>query len=165
MHNFLLMTTHKPFYENKLRNRVCGLCFKNDSILLVKHNLNGKAFYAPPGGAIEFGESIAETLIRELKEETTIDVVAASFLFITEYINPPLHAIEHFYHIKSYKGTPTLGNDPETDQIEIIQGVSFYSAKDLKQIKRSELHHIFHICDNPKDILKLSGIIEAPKKL
>lgn len=153
------------FYENKLRTRVSGLCFENNKILLVKHNLNGKAFYAPPGGAVEFGESMQEALQRELKEETTIDIISSKFQFITEHIRPPLHAIEIFYFIEEWQGKTSIGNDPESEKNTIIQDVGFYSTSHLKQIKSNELHHIFNNCDNLTDLLKLEGYIQPYIKL
>ncbi len=156
------MISDQLFYENKQRTRVCGLCFKNESILLVKHNLNGKTFYAPPGGGVEFGELMEETLKRELNEETGINMVSAKFQFITEYVKPPLHAVEVFYHVESWKGTLSKGNDPESE-LEIIQGAAYYTAEQLMRIKRSELHHIFHNCTNPIDLLKMLGYIQPIK--
>lgn len=158
------MASVNPFYENNLRTRVCGLCFDNKKILLVKHNLNGKIFYAPPGGAVEFGESMEEALIRELKEETNIMVESPKFKFITEYINPPLHAIEIFYHIDKWHGKIKLGYDPESKNEQIIESVGFYSNKDLTQINRGELHHILLECDKSIDLLELSGFINPPTK-
>lgn len=153
------MIRDKPFYEDKLRTRVCGLCFENNKILLVKHNLNGKFFYAPPGGAVEFGESMESALKRELKEETNIDIVSAKFQFITEYVNPPLHAIEIFYFIESWNGIPSLGMDPESKEIPLIQDVNYFSTTDLKKINKSELHHILQKCIDPISLLSLSGFI------
>jgi len=154
----------KLFYENKLRVRVSGLCFRENQLLLVKHNLKGATFYAPPGGAVEFGETMAEALKRELLEETNIMVKSANFRFITEYVNPPLHAIEQFYFCEDWQGEALIGYDPEAQKLPLIQDVSFYSGNDLKKIKNSELHHILHNCLNPKKLLDLSGYIEPPKK-
>ena len=154
----------KQFYENKLRVRVVGLCFDKDKILLVRHTLGGATFYAPPGGAVEFGETIEEALKRELVEETNIEVQSAEFKFITEYVNPPLHAIEQFYFCKEWQGEATVGYDPEAGELPLIQDVNFYSGKEIKNIKSSELHHILHNCINPRELLDLSGYIEPPKK-
>ena len=154
----------KQFYENKLRVRVSGLCFDKNKILLVKHMLKGATFYAPPGGAVEFGETMKETLKRELLEETNIVVKSAHFKFITEYVNLPLHAIEQFYFCKEWQGKVSIGYDPEAQKLPLIQDVKFYSGNDLKKIKRAELHHILHRCTNPKELLDLSGYIAPPKK-
>lgn len=158
------MSTSKHFYENKLRVRVCGLCFKGNKILLVKHNLNGDAFYAPPGGAVEFGETMEEALKREMLEETSIEANSVEFKFITEYLNPPLHAIEMFYYVNLWDGKPMVGNDPETEEIDIIQDVSFHSVDDLKKIKTEELHQVLHNCNNLRELLDLSGYIPPSKK-
>lgn len=158
------MASDNAFYENILRTRVCGLCFDNKKILLIKHNLNGKIFYAPPGGAVEFGESMQEALKRELKEETNLIVGSTNLKFITEYVNPPLHAIEIFYHIETWQGKIKLGYDPESKNEKIIESAGFYSNKDLTQINRGELHHILLECDNPIDLLELSGFINPPIK-
>lgn len=152
------MSNNKPFYENKLRIRVCGLIIHNDQLLLVKHNLKGKKFYAPPGGSIEFGERMEDALIREVYEETYIKVESSKFQFITQYVAPPLHAIEVFFLIKEWKGIPQSGHDPEGD-INIIEEVNWFSMNKLKQFKKDELHHALHNCNNLRDILALSGYI------
>ena len=47
-------------FGNRLRIRACGLLIKEKKILLIKHEGLGKlnALWAPPGGAVEFGETI-----------------------------------------------------------------------------------------------------------
>ncbi len=60
-----------------------------DRVLLIRRTDND--LWALPGGAQEFGESIAETVVRETKEETGIDVEVAGLVGI--YTNPN-HLVE-----------------------------------------------------------------------
>lgn len=148
------------FYENKVRTRTSGILIKNNKILLVEHSLNGKVFFAPPGGGVEFGETLNESLMREFKEETDLRITNTKFLFITEYISSPLHAIEVFYHVKSWDGEVTKGLDPEN--YNLIKDVKWFSIEDIKSLKTREIHHIFQYCNNLRDIFTLSGYITYP---
>lgn len=54
-----------------------ALVFKNDKILLLrrsKHSAFGALKWDLPGGKLEFGETLEDSLIREIKEETKINV-------------------------------------------------------------------------------------------
>ncbi len=153
------MIAHNYFYEGKVRTRVCGLCIKNEQLLLVKHNLNGKVLYAPPGGAVEFGESLQAALKREIKEETGLRVHSAEFRFITEYVNPPLHAIELYFNITSMSGNTSTGTDPEANNQPIITDVAWLSLSEIKQIPTSQLHHILHNCTHLSHLPGLTGFV------
>ena len=49
--------------------------FPNDTILLVKRdNVPFKGYWALPGGRMDPGETIEQTVVREVKEETGLDV-------------------------------------------------------------------------------------------
>src|SRR5690606_24196085 len=109
-------------YGNKVRIRVCGICWQNDRLLMVKHQMGDQVLWAPPGGGLEFGESIADALKREMREETGLDVVAGSFLFGCEFLQPPLHAVELFFEAGLKEGDLLNGNDPE---LPIISEVAF----------------------------------------
>ena len=151
------MKSVKEVFGNEVRIRVCGLCFKDDTILLIKHNIDGQTLWAPPGGGVEFGESIERTLIREFKEETTLDVKPGDFLFFNEFINPPLHAIELFYQIYSYSGVLALGSDPELTEQAIIEQIGFFNQKSIARLPRNQLHQSLKICNNPIDLLHIRG--------
>ncbi len=54
------------------KEKSCGIVvFNNDKILMVKHN---RGHYGLPKGHVEDNETEYETAIREVKEETNIDV-------------------------------------------------------------------------------------------
>lgn len=151
------MNSVKEAFGNKIRIRACGLCYKEEAILLVKHNIDGKTLWAPPGGGVEFGESIKRTLIREFREETSLDVIPGNFLFLNEFISPPLHAIEFFYKINSYSGELALGSDPELTEHNIIVDVGFFNQQHISQLPKDHLHHVLNICNNPIELLHIQG--------
>lgn len=58
----------------------------NDEGKILLHRRSDNDLWALPGGAMEIGESITETVIREVKEETGLDVVPEYVIGI--YPNP-----------------------------------------------------------------------------
>ncbi len=131
------------FYGNRLRVRACGLCVIDNDLLLVNHqHLGDENFWAPPGGGIEFGEQIEQCLVREFREETGLEIGPKEFLFTTEFISHPLHAIELFFRVEKTGGTLKSGRDPEMKD-QIIRDVRFMSWSDLKSRNPGSLHGIF----------------------
>lgn len=57
-----------------------GILFHNESVLLVQDIRPGQGHYFLPGGNVEPGESIIETLPREWQEELGWNIKAGSFL-------------------------------------------------------------------------------------
>jgi 8-oxo-dGTP pyrophosphatase MutT (NUDIX family) len=67
--------------------RTAGLVILKDRKLLLAFSKNKQAFYLP-GGKVETGETPMDALVREIKEELNIDLVAAELKFYT-YIQAP----------------------------------------------------------------------------
>jgi 8-oxo-dGTP diphosphatase len=126
-------------YGNKVRIRVMGLCWRDSSLLLIKHAMGGRELWAPPGGGVEFGESLQEALKREFLEETGLVVAVGTFLFGCEFIEKPLHAIELFFEVKPLSGQLKTGQDPE---LQIIQTAMFMSPDEIASIPGDSLHGI-----------------------
>ena len=64
--------------------RVTGILIENGKILLVKQKVNEKRNWSLPGGKLERGETLEEGIIREMKEETGLDVEILKLLYICD---------------------------------------------------------------------------------
>ena len=144
-------------FGNKVRLRVSGLLFKGDKLLLIKHRMDDYELWAPPGGGVEFGESLETTLIREFKEETGLTIEVKEFLFLTEHVRPPLHAVELFYHVASDKFNVNLGADPEIERPDFLQEYMFTGVAELQKIEPGERHTCLKSCTNPIVLLDKRG--------
>lgn len=151
-------------FGNKLRIRLSGLCIEDNKILLVKHLYVGKkdVFWAPPGGGLNYGEAMEECLKREFKEETGYLIEIEDFLFVNEFLAPPLHAIELFFKVKIVGGKIQIGTDPEiTKKNQIIKDVKFLSFKEIKQQDKEIFHNLFKVINSPEEAFQLKGILRS----
>lgn len=151
-------------FGNKLRIRLSGLCIKDNKILLVKHHYVGKkdVFWAPPGGGLHFGEPMEECLKREFREETGFLVDIEDFLFVNEFLAPPLHAIELFFKVKIVGGKLQIGTDPEISKNnQIIKDVKFLSISEIKQQDEDIFHNLFKVINHLEEAFQLKGILKS----
>lgn len=104
-------------FGNRVRVRVNGLIVRNRALLLLKLKspTRDTPFWIPPGGGVELGESLEETLSRELLEETGLRISGPELWYISEYINKPWHAVEFYFFCRNAVGNLHLGSDPELD--------------------------------------------------
>ena len=64
--------------------RVTGILIENEKILLVKQKVSDKRNWSLPGGKLEQGETIEQGIIREMKEETGLDVEIIRLLYLCD---------------------------------------------------------------------------------
>ena len=89
--------------KNKIRPLALCVFLNNDRILVAegRDEVKGNMFYRPLGGGIEFGETGAETVRRELMEEINVAVGEVRFLGAVENIftfnGKPYHEIVMIY--------------------------------------------------------------------
>jgi 8-oxo-dGTP diphosphatase len=144
-------------FGNRIRVRVCGLCFRGDDILLINHKgLYNHDFWAPPGGGLEFGETAQNALKREFLEECSLDISVGEFLFACEFVSLPLHAVELFFEV-STNGNPELGSDPEMGVHQMLTDIRFWSTKELAALPPTHRHGIFNIHTELASIRQLRG--------
>jgi 8-oxo-dGTP diphosphatase len=124
-------------YTDKLRVRSCGLLVEENKLLLVElHSPVTKSWvWLPPGGGVEFGESLRETVVREFEEETGLKISVQHRVHINEIIKPPVHAIEFYFRVKRLDGILKLGKDPEMDDDhQLIRNIGFFSQDEMESM-------------------------------
>ncbi|NLR92027.1 MULTISPECIES: NUDIX domain-containing protein [Flammeovirga] len=145
-------------FGHRLRVRVCGILIENNKILMAVHKGIGPRgiFWAPPGGGLEYGETVQDALKREFLEETGLDITIKKHLFTHEFFDLPLHGIELFFLVEKTGGTLKLGYDPEMEQ-QVLENMVFIDFDELQEKHQDEKHHLFRHCNSLKDLIKMEG--------
>jgi ADP-ribose pyrophosphatase YjhB (NUDIX family) len=71
-----------------------------DEILMIHENQEGQIYIDMPAGGVEHGETLEEAVVREIKEETNLDVDTPTLIGIFEYIEPEKTTINFLYVIE-----------------------------------------------------------------
>jgi len=111
--------------------RVSVIVITDDNkILLVRHRKGNRLYWVLPGGRLEYGETFHECAVRELKEETGLDIEVEKFCFLSEAIAPDRsrHIVNIYLKGKVVGGTVKLGNEP------VLAGVDFIPLSELEKI-------------------------------
>jgi 8-oxo-dGTP pyrophosphatase MutT (NUDIX family) len=72
--------------EEKIRPIAICLCRDGERILVTEFNENGRLYYRPLGGTIEFGERGAEAVRREFREEIAAELKDVRYVGTLENI-------------------------------------------------------------------------------
>jgi len=97
-----------------------GVILNKGKVLLIKRKIKPfKGFWTIPGGHIDFGETSRESVIREIKEETNIDVEVVNLIKI--YDNPKRDPWGHIISI-AYLCEPVNTNSLfiENEEVESL---------------------------------------------
>ncbi len=126
------MTKTKPGKKKKNipTTRVSVIIVEDEKILLVKHRKGNSLYWVLPGGRLEYGETFIDCAVRELQEETGLNVQAEEFLFLSEAIAPDLsrHIVNVYLKAKVIGGKLRLGDEP------VLAGLDYLPLSELKNI-------------------------------
>jgi 8-oxo-dGTP pyrophosphatase MutT (NUDIX family) len=91
-----------------MRQRAAGIIIKDGKILLLYRRREGNVYYIVPGGGIEEGETPEQAAIREIKEETNLDVEIDRLFF---EFDGTRNSHEYFFTVKNIQGEACLGGE------------------------------------------------------
>ena len=106
-----------------------GVLLEKNKILLANHFKENQSYWVLPGGQVEFMENLRNTVVREVLEESGLQVKAGKFLFFQEIILKNKRHILNFYFLLARKGGRLVKVAEET-----LRGVKFIPVKNLKKI-------------------------------
>lgn len=103
-------------YGRKPALTVDGIIFEGDSFLAIKRkNEPFRGMFALPGGFVEYGETVEEAVVREVREETSL--VTEVYLPVGVYSSPDRdprgHTISCVYILSQVRGKARAGDDAE----------------------------------------------------
>lgn len=95
--------------------RYQGAIILDDHILLIQHkqHSNGRTYWVFPGGGIEPGESEEECILREMKEETNLEVAVEELLFDEPGHPDGVYKWRRTYLCRPVSGKASPGYEPE----------------------------------------------------
>jgi ADP-ribose pyrophosphatase YjhB (NUDIX family) len=116
--------------------RVTGVVIENDRILLLNQDTGSGRAWSLPGGKVEEGESLGAALVREMREETGIQVAAGRLLYVCDYLPGDAHVVHVSFEARRTGGT--VGDITEGADMRPIRGVEFVKLVDLPSLGFTE---------------------------
>ena|SRR5690625_3164355 len=117
--------------------RVTGLLVEDGQVLLLDQDTDGPRRWSLPGGRLEEGETLGDALMREMREETGIDVEVGRLLYVCDHIvsEKGLHVVHMTFEVHRVGGV--LGDIAGIDT-RPIRGVEFVKISELPRLGFSE---------------------------
>ncbi len=109
--------------------RVAAVIIKDGKILLMHRIKDGREYFVFPGGGLKENEDTESAIIREIKEEFTIDIKIEKLIFELENQGRQ----EFYFLVTEFSGEPVLGGEEKDRMAENNQ--YFPEWKNLSEIK------------------------------
>jgi 8-oxo-dGTP diphosphatase len=97
-------------------------------ILLVRHRKGSRQYWVLPGGRLEYGETFNECAVREIKEETGLEIVVDRLVYLSEAIAPDRsrHIVNVYLTAHVTGGSLQVGDEP------VLAGVDYVPFSELE---------------------------------
>jgi len=107
-------------------------------LLLRRRNVHGAGTWSTPGGHLDFGESPEQCAVREVKEETGLDIDAVVFRAITNDV----FTVEGRHYITIWMEGRYLGGEPTVAAPEEASEIGWFPWDALPQPLFLPLQHL-----------------------
>jgi len=132
--------------------RAAAIIINEGKILLMRRIKNGEEYFSFPGGLVESNETPEQAVVRELKEEFTLEIKIDRLMFDMESMGK--HG--YYYLVTEFTGTPVLGGEEKMIMTEANQfhpaWMPLEKLRDLENLYPEDVRH------KVADVLELSTI-------
>src|SRR6185369_4570453 len=106
--------------RNNFLVRCRAIIIHEGKLLVVKHRFTDKHL-ALPGGHLDWGESIEECLVREIKEELGVVPKVERLLYVNNFTDGQAYSIEFFFNVANGFDFLNLEDKVRTHDYEIAE--------------------------------------------
>lgn len=118
------MAAGNPNPSFEIRPAARAIVLHDKSLLVMRRNKMGQRYMVIPGGRLEPGEEPEEALIREMAEETMVEVANSRLVFIEEP-NDGRWGTQYIYLCDYRSGKPQL--HPDSDEMKSnLEAINLY---------------------------------------
>lgn len=118
------------------RIRVAALLRRDERVLLIRHEKDGREYWLLPGGGVEAGETLIEALQREITEELGIaeDLLLEGPIAMADSIAPAGLPARHVVHVVFAGHVGDRSLEAITSRDDAVRGHRLFDADELPSI-------------------------------
>lgn len=113
---------------------VCYL-FRGDEVLFIKFDKKWNLKYSPPGGKVDKSETPLETVLREFKEETGLELINPKLKILANWVDTT-EGINFVFVCNEYRG--------ELLESSVEGELEWVNIKDMTNLDEFEMNKIFN---------------------
>ena len=110
--------------------RVAAVLVRDGRVLLARHQKGAESYWVLPGGAVEPGETLAEALRRELREEAALEVEPGALLFLNDGYRPEAETVAVYFAVRVEGTSPR----PPAAGEKVLREVRWFAPEELAQL-------------------------------
>ena len=104
----------------------------DNRILMVRQDHPERKVWRVPGGSIEEGESSAQAAVREVLEETGLEIETGGLIWHVEEVSERGQRFVNFFRAKVTGGELKLGTDPEfSEENQVLAEIRFMTREEV----------------------------------